>query len=867
MKKMKPAVVSVLLASLLAPFSAQALGLGAVTTKSALYEPLSADVTLYLNPGDDAARASISIASKARFEEAGMHYPSWLSEVTSQIEFVGKTGHLHLKSRKPVYDPVVTLLIEVHLPNGIARMPVTIMLDTPFSQPLNSSLKETVLLPQETKAIAKTKNTAKNSTSVAQNTVTKDKVIKAPAAVKQSGSDSASRPAIVGTLTSNTQTSVPQPPAKGLAPSKASGTTPEPLEAKAAKGLKDQVVSPVASKVESKGSAKTASVNATDSVKPSDVKKGDAKKEEPKAGVTEAKSSKTPVKADDVKAASGLAPSGATSSAPSGITDKNELASRIELAKAEMAKEAIKDSLKNQPAATATPSQTSASGLASAGAVAVAAGANSAASAAGSNTQPSDSAHPTSADPVVTAPAADAPANPATGTESTAAEAPASVVAAPVDHSAEPTLPAKPPILPSPEPLPETPSLIGQIGTLGLGGVALGLVLSGWLIAKAIRRRKVARLENSGIDAHTTVTQDSYSLTEEALNAGREEPGLDAQDAGFEEVEQPSHHEVVPKLTAASLDIQDLLKDPLIEETLAPTLKEPPEWQERTAAAAHELEAAVSSGSSNSQEVHHIESLQSEVFQPHFTVAPDFKADEFDFGVKKVTPKTKADLITETLQEKVALASEETLRPILSDPSSFPAPEVEGQDHLTAYEMPAVSIDLSTLPLEPVLSFNFEEPKEQAPHIATEYTFTLPSRPALTKEDSAGSEAQVIDVPEETSPGKAPSFEFNPPSLSALSDSNDEPVLHLSHQTLDSAEALSEETTHPSLLSLHTSQSFEIDPALENVDGKIQLELACFYAQDGDWEATRSSLKEILADADLKGVHTEARRLLALVPA
>lgn len=61
-------------------------------------------------------------------------------------------------------------------------------------------------------------------------------------------------------------------------------------------------------------------------------------------------------------------------------------------------------------------------------------------------------------------------------------------------------------------------------------------------------------------------------------------------------------------------------------------------------------------------------------------------------------------------------------------------------------------------------------------------------------------------------------------------------------------------------------KNFHIAPDVGDGPGRLQLELACLYAESMEWENVRSTLKEILSDDEMSPVHHEARRLLAKLP-
>ena len=120
-----------------------AYGFGPVNAKSFLYEPLRAEVILRGAP-DEASKASFKIASPEKHAEMGMPYPSFLKDARVTVERQAKYFRLFVATDKPIYDPNVRLLIEVSAENGKIYLPLTIMLDAAYAANLEPEMAASV---------------------------------------------------------------------------------------------------------------------------------------------------------------------------------------------------------------------------------------------------------------------------------------------------------------------------------------------------------------------------------------------------------------------------------------------------------------------------------------------------------------------------------------------------------------------------------------------------------------------------------------------------------------------------------------------------------------------------------------------------
>ena len=153
MKGFHPALLAVAILSSTIPLSAFAYGLGHVNVQSTLYEPLKVDVLLK-GSAEDAQRATVKIAPVDKFAQMGIAYPSFIKETRVSVERINKTFRLILTTTKPVYEPNIQLVIEFSTENGTLYLPLTILLDTPFTNPLPQSFEPS--LPSLSTAKTKT---------------------------------------------------------------------------------------------------------------------------------------------------------------------------------------------------------------------------------------------------------------------------------------------------------------------------------------------------------------------------------------------------------------------------------------------------------------------------------------------------------------------------------------------------------------------------------------------------------------------------------------------------------------------------------------------------------------------------------------
>ena len=118
--------------TLLIPGSVLALGLGDITVRSALNQPLNAEIELLsVRPGE-LEDIKASLASTEAFAQAGVERSFILTQLRFQVE-KHKDGKPYLKvtTEQPVQEPFLNYLVEVNWASGHVLREYTVLLDPP----------------------------------------------------------------------------------------------------------------------------------------------------------------------------------------------------------------------------------------------------------------------------------------------------------------------------------------------------------------------------------------------------------------------------------------------------------------------------------------------------------------------------------------------------------------------------------------------------------------------------------------------------------------------------------------------------------------------------------------------------------------
>lgn len=136
MVQVRKLVLAIAAASALSSGMAQALGLGELSVKSTLNQPLVAEIELTEAQGLNPAQVVPSLATTADFAQAGITRQAFLNDLTFTpvINANGKSV-LRITSSRPVREPFVKFLVQVLWPNGRLLREYSLLLDPPKYSP------------------------------------------------------------------------------------------------------------------------------------------------------------------------------------------------------------------------------------------------------------------------------------------------------------------------------------------------------------------------------------------------------------------------------------------------------------------------------------------------------------------------------------------------------------------------------------------------------------------------------------------------------------------------------------------------------------------------------------------------------------
>lgn len=136
MVQVRKLVLAIAAASALSSGMAHALGLGELSVKSTLNQPLVAEIELTEAQGLNASQVVPSLATTADFAQAGVTRQAFLNDLTFTpvINASGKSV-LRITSSKPVREPFVKFLVQVLWPNGRLLREYSLLLDPPKYSP------------------------------------------------------------------------------------------------------------------------------------------------------------------------------------------------------------------------------------------------------------------------------------------------------------------------------------------------------------------------------------------------------------------------------------------------------------------------------------------------------------------------------------------------------------------------------------------------------------------------------------------------------------------------------------------------------------------------------------------------------------
>lgn len=131
------------LVGMLAPFGANALGIGEIQLNSALNQTLSAQIPLHAASGEDIDEVKVSLASPEAFAKAGLERHYSLTKLRFTPE-KGPDGNfvILVSSTESIREPFLNFIIELHWPQGRMQREFTVLLDPPASSNVAEGVEE-----------------------------------------------------------------------------------------------------------------------------------------------------------------------------------------------------------------------------------------------------------------------------------------------------------------------------------------------------------------------------------------------------------------------------------------------------------------------------------------------------------------------------------------------------------------------------------------------------------------------------------------------------------------------------------------------------------------------------------------------------
>ena len=127
---------------LLTPFGAWALGLGDIELRSALNQPLDANIELVSPTPEELSDLRVALAAPETFDRYGLDRPGFLSRLTFNVarDEAGRDV-IRVTSLEPITEPFVTVLVEATWNRGRLLREYTVLLDPPVMLPAEAVIE------------------------------------------------------------------------------------------------------------------------------------------------------------------------------------------------------------------------------------------------------------------------------------------------------------------------------------------------------------------------------------------------------------------------------------------------------------------------------------------------------------------------------------------------------------------------------------------------------------------------------------------------------------------------------------------------------------------------------------------------------
>ena len=161
---LRKTAISLAVAGILSAAQAHALGLGDIRVKSALNEPLDAEIRVDDARGLSPLQIRPSMADVDEFALAGVSKSKFLSDIKFSVSLNRDgTGVVRMKSSMPVQEPFLNFLVEVNWPSGRLVREYTVLLDPPVFDPTPASQARQPVLPAASGNAAPARGVARGS--------------------------------------------------------------------------------------------------------------------------------------------------------------------------------------------------------------------------------------------------------------------------------------------------------------------------------------------------------------------------------------------------------------------------------------------------------------------------------------------------------------------------------------------------------------------------------------------------------------------------------------------------------------------------------------------------------------------------------
>ncbi len=128
---MRRRTLGLALSAILAPSMSYAVGLGEISTYSALNQPLNAQIEMVSTTPDEVGGVTVRLAPDAVFEQVGITRSPVLSHLRFKPSVVNGVPVIKVSSDRPIQEPFVNFIVEVSWPKGKLLREYTVLLDPP----------------------------------------------------------------------------------------------------------------------------------------------------------------------------------------------------------------------------------------------------------------------------------------------------------------------------------------------------------------------------------------------------------------------------------------------------------------------------------------------------------------------------------------------------------------------------------------------------------------------------------------------------------------------------------------------------------------------------------------------------------------